>query len=539
MRSARAAADAGGTDALEGSRSLADLIRRRAAQYPERIAFVSPARTWTFGELDAQSNRIAQGFIAAGLGAGDCVASLTKHAAECILLLLAASKIEAVLAPLNWRLSVRELEYVLGVARPKVLMTDAALLGTAGEVRVVDIPCRLVTDEPDDPALLSTWASRYPALDPGGEPRLDSVTARLFSSGTTGFPKAADLSHRGILTHCIEWTGPFRYVQGGTTHLNVLPTFHVSGIVNAVWMLALAGTAVFQPEFNPQRYLAAIERHRVTDAFAVPAMLRALVECPEIRTTDLSTLRCIAYGGAPIDEVLLSRCIKELGCGFLQVYGMTEASGTLTALYPEEHDPGGPRASLLRSVGKPGAHVELRIVSPGDRHDCVEGEVGEVWVRSAQLMLGYHGDAAATAAAFPEGRDPPGGWLRSGDAGYLEAGYLFLHDRIKDMIITGGENVYPAEVEMTLAAHPAVAESAVIGVPDEKWGETVKACIVLRGGATTTASELIGFARSRLAHYKCPTSVDFLESLPRNPSGKILKRVLREPYWSGRTRNIA
>ena len=539
MRRARAGADVGGADAIGSSRSLAHVIRLRAGQFPERIAFVTPAGNWTFGELDAQSNRIAQGFIAAGVAAGDCVASLTKHAAECILLLLAASKIDAVLAPLNWRLSATELEYVLGVARPKVLMADSVLAGVLGEVRTAAIPCRLVTDGPDDPALLSRWASAHLARDPGGEPRLDSVVARLFSSGTTGFPKAADLSHRGVLTHCIEWTGPFRYAYGDTTHLNVLPTFHVSGIVNAVWMLVLGGTAVFQPEFDPRRYLAAIERHRVTDAFAVPAMLRTLVECPEIRTTDLSSLRCIAYGGAPIDESLLTRCITEFGCGFLQAYGMTEASGSLTTLGPEDHDPSGPRAHLLRSVGKPAAHIELRIVSPLDRRDCGEGEVGEVWIRSPQLMLGYHGDAAATSAAFPEGRDPPGGWLRSGDAGYLEGGYLFLHDRIKDMIISGGENVYPAEVEMTLAAHPAIAESAVIGVPDEKWGETVKACVVLRTGAAATAAELIGFARGRLAHYKCPTSIDFLDSLPRNPSGKILKRVLRQPYWSGKSRNIA
>lgn len=538
MPSARA--NAGDTEALEGSRSLADLIRRRAAQHPERVAFVAPTRSWTYAELDAQSSRIAQGFIAAGVTAGDCVASLTRHGAECILMLLAAGKIDAVLAPLNWRLSVLELGYALGLARPKVIMLDSALASDAGQaLAVAQVGCRLLTDGPDDPARLSTWAANHPARDPGAEPQLDAVAARLFSSGTTGFPKAADLSHRGILTHCIEWTGPFKYVHGGTVHLNVLPTFHVSGIVNAVWMLVLGGTAVFQPEFNPQQYLAAIERHRITDAFAVPAMLRTLVDCPQIHTTDLSSLRCIAYGGSPIDEVLLTRCIRDFGCGFLQVYGMTEATGTLTALYPEEHDPGGPKARLLRSVGRPAAHIELRIVSPLDRHECAQGEVGEVWVRSRQLMLGYHDDEAATLAAFPEGHDPPGGWLRSGDAGYLEGGYLFLHDRIKDMIISGGENIYPAEVENMLATHPAVAECAVIGVPDEKWGETVKACIVLRAGSSATAAELIAFTRGRLAHYKCPTSVDLLDALPRNPSGKILKRMLREPYWAGRSRNIA
>ncbi len=539
MHAAAAGAASGGVNAVGGVRSLAELIRRRATQYPERVAFISPARTWTFGELDARSSRIAQGFIAAGVGAGDAVASLTKHAAECILMLLAANKIDAVLAPLNWRLSAPELEYVLGVSRPKVLMADAALAGTLAEVRTPAVPYQLVTDRPEEGTFLGKWADRYPARDPGVEPRLDSVTARLFSSGTTGFPKAVDLSHRGILTHCVEWTDPFRYVHGHTIHLNVLPTFHVSGIVNAVWMLYLGATAVFQSEFNPQRYLAAIERHRITDAFAVPAMLRAMVDCPEIGTTDLSSLRCIAYGGSPIDEALLTRCLEGFRCGFLQVYGMTEASGTLTALYPEEHGPGGARAQLLRSVGKPAAHIGLRIVSPTDRHDCADGEIGEVWVRSAQLMLGYHGDTAATVAAFPEGRDLPGGWLRSGDAGYLHDGYLFLHDRIKDMIISGGENVYPAEVELALSLHPAVAESAVIGVPDEKWGETVKACVVLRADAIASASELIAYSRARLAHYKCPTSIDFLEQLPRNPSGKVLKRVLRDPYWAGRTRNIA
>ncbi len=532
-------AAASGADALGGIRSLADLIRRRAAQYPDRIAFVTPVRTWTFRELDIESNRIAQGFSAAGVGVGDSVASLTKHAAECMLLLLAANKIDANLVPLNWRLSARELEYVLGVSRPKVLMVDAFLIDTLAEVKTPGIACRLTTDLRDDPALVGTWAAAYPARDPGVEPQLDSVATRLFTSGTTGYPKAANLTHRGVLTHCIEWTSPFHYVHGGTTHLNVLPTFHVSGIVNAVWMLYLGGTAVFQPEFSAQSYLAAIERYRVTDAFAVPAMLRVMVDCAEIRTTDLSSLRSIAYGGSPMDEALMSRCLERFGCGFLQVYGMTEASGTLTVLYPEEHEPGGQRAHLLRSVGRPAPHIELRIVGPIDRHACADGEVGEVWIRSPQLMRDYYGDTLATADAFPEGREPPGGWLRSGDAGYLEKGYLFLHDRIKDMIISGGENVYPAEVEMTLAMHPAVAEIAVIGVPDEKWGETVKACVVLRPGSKATASELISYARERLAHYKCPTSVDFIELLPRNPSGKVLKRLLREPYWSGRSRNIA
>ncbi len=539
MEDGPAGAAAGGADTLAGLASLAQLIRRRAAEAPGRLAFVAATRSWTYAELDAQSNRIAQGLVAAGVGPGDCVASLTRHAAECILLLLAANKLGAVMSPMNWRLSAGEIDYALGLARPKVLMADAFMAPTLAQLCGPVRPLQLVTDSADAADGLAQWAARHPALDPGAEPRIDDVSTRLFSSGTTGFPKAVDLSHRGILTQCIEWTEPFGYRQGDTVHLNVLPTFHVSGVVNAVWMLFLGSTAVFLPEFNPQRYLEAIARHRVTDAFAVPAMLKAMVECPEIRTTDLSTMRCIAYGGSPIDEQLLERCLEAFGCGFLQVYGMTEASGTLTALLPHEHDPGGPKAWLLRSVGRAGRHIDLRIVRPGDGGECAEGEVGEIQVRTAQLLRGYHDDEAATAAAFPLGRGPGGGWLRTGDAGYLQEGYLFLHDRIKDMIISGGENVYPAEVERTLVLHPAVAELAVIGVPHEKWGETVKACVVLKDGATATAAELIAWARSRLAHYKCPTSIDFIPALPRNPSGKVLKRSLREPYWSGRDRNIA
>jgi acyl-CoA synthetase (AMP-forming)/AMP-acid ligase II len=536
---ASGATGAGGVEVLGSLGSLADVVRRRGAGLRDRVAYVAPTRTWSYADLHAESNRVAQGFLAAGVRRGDSVACLTKHGAECALLLFAAGKIGAVLAPLNWRLSARELEYVLGVGRPKVLVADSFMAATLAQVPTQPGTVRLVTDEPTGEGAFRRWMAGFPDLDPGVEPAIEDVAARLFSSGTTGFPKAVDLTHRGFLTQCIEWTGPFRYVHGATTHLNVLPTFHVSGVVNAVWTVYLGGTSVFYPEFDAKRYLAAIAQHRVTDAFVVPAMLRTLVELPEIHTTNLSSLRSIAYGGSPIDEGLLVKCLERFGCGFLQVYGMTEGNGTLTALLPEEHDPGGPRAHLLRSVGRPGPHIELRITHPASGEPCSEGEVGEIWIRSRQLMREYYNDAAATAAAFPRGREPRGGWFRSGDAGYIQDGYLYLFDRIKDMIISGGENIYPAEVEMTLAAHAAVADLAVIGVPDEKWGETVKACIVLRPGATATAAELIGYARSRLAHYKCPTSIDFVDALPRNPSGKILKRVLREPYWAGRTRNIA
>ncbi len=525
-------------DLSPAAASLADLIRLRRETSRDQAAIFTRSRTWTYGELDDASNQVAQGLAAVGVGPGDCVACLTKHATNCLVLIFAASKLGAILAPLNWRLSAQELEYVIGLAQPKVLAADSFLGPALQGISKPSVQRMVVGDEATLIEGVASLADGRSLADPGVEPASDSAAVRLFSSGTTGLPKAVDLSHRGILTQCREWTGLFGYVEGSTVHLNVLPTFHVSGIVNAIWMVWLAGKSVCYPQFDAREYLEAISRYRVTDAFVVPTMLRGLVEAPESGSTDLSSLRSIAYGGSPIDEALLTRCLERFKCGLLQVYGMTECSGTVTLLPARDHDPGGIRRHLLRSVGMPGPHVEVRVVHPMSGRACGDGEIGEVWIRSQQNMLGYFTNPESTAAAFPEGRDERGGWYRSGDAGYWREGYLYLHDRIKDMIISGGENIYPAEVEAVIATHPAVAEVAVIGVPHEKWGETPKACIVLRDNAAVTESELIVFTRARLAHYKCPTSVDFLEALPRNPSGKVLKRNLREPFWVGRARPI-
>ena len=245
------------------------------------------------------------------------------------------------------------------------------------------------------------------------------------------------------------------------------------------------------------------------------------------------------WRAAPISESVLAAATRLFGCGFMQLYGLTETTGAIVYLPPADHDPDGPRRHLMRSAGKAGRLVGLRIVDTASGRDQPEGEVGEIWIRSPQNMLGYWGNPEATAQAFPEGRDAQGGWFRTGDAGYLREGYLFIHDRIKDMVISGGENIYPAEVENALMKHPAVADCAVIGVPDARWGESVKACVVLREGATVTEREIIDFMRAQIAHYKCPKSVDFLAALPRNPSGKLLKYVLRQPYWAGRDRAVS
>jgi len=298
--------------------------------------------------------------------------------------------------------------------------------------------------------------------------------------------------------------------------------------------MSRGGRSIIVRDVDPQLLLELIEGERITEMFLVPAVLMFLLATPSLGTTDLSSIRVIFYGASPISEDVLVKCMEAFGCAFCQVYGMTETTGAITFLPFEDHDPNGPRRGLLRSAGKPHAAVQLRIVDPDTGADAPIGEVGEVWTRSSFNMAGYWGKERDTAATIDKD-----GWLRTGDAGYFDAdGYLYLHDRIKDMVVSGGENVYPAEVENVLVSHPSVADAAVIGVPHERWGETVKAIVVLAPGAELDERALIEHCRASLAHYKCPTSVDVIDALPRNPSGKILKRELRTPYWAGRGRAI-
>jgi long-chain acyl-CoA synthetase len=261
-------------------------------------------------------------------------------------------------------------------------------------------------------------------------------------------------------------------------------------------------------------------------------VLQFLLQMPDLEDVDFSALEYLIYGASPISEDVLRRAMQTFGSKFVQAYGLTETTGAIVSLAPEDHDPDN-RPDLLRSAGKPWPWVELRIVDH-DGDDAADGEVGEIWTRSAQNMKGYWNMPEATAEVIG-----PDGWLRTGDAGYMKDGYVYLYDRVKDMIVSGGENVYPAEIENVLMSHTDIEDAAVVGVPDERWGEAVKAIVVRSEGSKVSEAELIDFARKNLAGYKCPKSVDFVAGpLPRNPSGKLLKRVLREPYWQGQTRRI-
>jgi long-chain acyl-CoA synthetase len=296
--------------------------------------------------------------------------------------------------------------------------------------------------------------------------------------------------------------------------------------------MAKQARTVLMRELDPVAMTKLIEAEGITHAFLVPAVLQFLLLVPT-DDVDLSSMKLIAYGASPISEEVLVASMQQFGCDFVQVYGLTETSGAVTQLDPEDHDPGGDRAHLLRSAGRPMPGVELKIVDPDTGETLPDGTVGEVWIRTDQNMLGYWKLPDATAEALPGE-----GWFRSGDAGYLADGFLFIHDRVKDMIVSGGENIYPAEIENILMSHPAVADVAVIGIPSEQWGESPHAVVVAAADAEPDADDLLAYARERLAGFKVPRSVEFVEAIPRNPSGKMLKRELRAPYWEGRDRNV-
>ena len=315
----------------------------------------------------------------------------------------------------------------------------------------------------------------------------------------------------------------------GVPNLVCLPMFHIGGAGWGIAGLFSGATNHVVREFIPAEILQIIERERLQVMLLVPAMILFLVQAPQIRETDLSSLRLIVYGAAPIPAELLKQAMAIFPCGFQQVYGLTETTGAITLLPPDDHDPDDARKLLSCGYAQKG--VELRIVGD-DGKDLATGEVGEIAVRSPQVMGGYWSLPDATGAR-------PGRLVLHRRRGLpRREGYLYIYDRVKDMIVSGGENIYPAEVESALFGHPAVADVAVIGVPDERWGEAVKAVVVKKPDAEVTAGELIDWARERIAGYKLPKSVDFIDTLPRNPTGKILKRELRKPYWGDKQRQV-
>ena len=521
---------------LNETQVLADVFRVRAARQPEIRAQIFGDRVTTYAELDRHATQIANGLMALGVGPQRRIGYLGKNSDLYFELLLGSLKANVVIVSVNWRLAPPEASAILIDAQAEILFVGrgfapmAEAIAACGYVApkyiAMNGPC---LDWPD----FMSWRNAQPDEDPMLQIVADDTAIQLYTSGTTGLPKGVELSNRNWIAFLEDYeTAGFAGLGPDDVVLTCMPVFHAAGTNVGVAALACGCTNVVMEEVTISGLLTLIPQHGVTLTLLVPAVILALVQHPDAPLTDLRSLRRLLYGASPIAETTLLRAQALLpDVEFWQVYGATETNASGTTLAPAFHE--GPDAKL-RSCGRPYPNVEVRVVDPLGESLPAEN-VGEIVIRAAAVMKGYWNQPEATQAVFIDG-----GWLRTGDAGYFDAdGFLYIHDRIKDMIVSGAENIYPAEVENALFSHPAIADAVVIGVPDERWGEAVKAIVVLKPDQPATEEDIVAFVRTLIAGYKIPKSIDFVSSLPRNASGKLLRRELRAPFWKGRTRQVA
>ncbi|MGE0878515.1 MAG: long-chain-fatty-acid--CoA ligase [Acidimicrobiia bacterium] len=504
-----------------------------AHRHPEAEMAVHDGVTTTYGDAAARVDRMA-GAFARDLAPGDRFAVLAKNSVDLLLVYLAAFKAGVVPVPLNYRLAPPEWRYIVNDSASRLLLAESEFVDGVDAI-AADLPAlQLKVAWSEQPAekwvALSDWLGDPLSSETSFERRVDDCI-QMYTSGTTGRPKGAVLTHQALHATMSQWglTLPLRF---GERMLLATPIYHVAGILIGMHILARGASAWIFTDFDAAEVVRVLDEERIVQTLLVPAMMQACLAVDGVDDRKFEHLRLFAYGASPIAEATLRRALTVFGCEFVQSFGMTECNN-LTYLWPADHrralagEPG-----LLLSTGRAGPGSAIKIVDD-DGNDAPPGVVGEIWGRGPQMMRGYWNLPEASADALA------GGWMHTGDAGYIdENGYLYVKDRVKDMISSGAENVYPREVENVLFEHPAVADVAVIGVPSEQWGETVKAIVVRKAGATVTDTELIDFCRGQLAGFKRPRSVDFVEEIPRNPSGKVLKRVLREPYWEGHGRYV-
>jgi len=496
-------------------------VTRRAFLSGDRPALVQDERTLTYGDLDARTSALARALTGLGVRRFDRVALLALNSAEFVETLFACAKLGAICVPVNFRLGPDEVAYILADSGADVLVTHAAFAETARTAAAgpgVRLRHTLVIGDPADGML-----PYEDVLGSGGTATLDmgvaesDVHAIMYTSGTTGRPKGAMLTHANAIANARHSALMGRGLNADDVTVTVAPMFHIGGLgVHTLPFVYLGATNVVQSAFDPAALLAAMARYRVTVQFLVPAMWAAVMRT-DLDAYDLSALKLAVSGGAPTPLTVID-FFQARGIPFQEGFGMTETAPAV-ALLDAEHV-----KEKTGSIGRPLFHVEARVVDAEDR-DRPTDVVGELVVRGPNVFAGYWMLPEATAEAFRNG------WFHTGDLGRIdEDGFITLVDRKKDMIITGGENVYPVEVENVLYRHDAVTEAAVIGLPDEKWGESVTAIVALAPGAAASADDLIAFTRDRIAHFKCPRRVEFTEALPRNATGKILKTELRRQY---------
>ncbi|MFQ5503196.1 MAG: long-chain-fatty-acid--CoA ligase [Planctomycetota bacterium] len=515
---------------------LHDSLDYRAREHADQDFALFGDQRLTYAQALAEANRVANALVAAGLEIGDRIAVLSKNSIEMVLLFYACSKAGVVPVPINYRLAPPEWSAIIRDAGAKLLLAQAPLAEALEPVRsdldevkrFISLDGSMSGYEP-----FAAFIADHRTDPPEREISSNEDLYQMYTSGTTGRPKGAILT-QGAVCEQLHQVSMVYGISPAERALFVAPLYHAAAAVTSFAVIEMGGTLFIQEDFDPQAVVHALAQERISFALLVPAMIQfCLVSVPDVAEHSYDDLRLITYGGSPIAEEILRRAIDVLGCEFVQGYGMTETAAAITYLLPADHRralAGMPQ--LLVTAGRPVMGTEVKIVDEDDT-PLPNGAVGEIVVRGPQLMRGYWNLPEATERALR------GGWMHTGDAGSMDdEGYIFIRDRLKDMIVSGGENVYPREVEEVLYQHPAVADAAVIGVPDERWGESVKAIIVRRPGQEVSADEILAFCAGRIGGYKRPRSVEFSEELPRNPSGKVLKNDLREPYWTGHERRI-
>ncbi len=511
--------------------TMPHMLRRQALARPGAVAFVAGEQSVSYAELDRRSDRIATALRGAGAAVQDRVAIVDQNSIRYFELFFGSAKAAMTLVGVNTRLAPPEIAWIVNDARARVLFVSRPHYAAAEKIEPELLhTTHIVALDGDHPRWPSwdDWIGRH-ANDklPTTDGRLDHDVIQLYTSGTTGHPKGVCHTNDTWLRYADATAAAWADYGHDTVTLVCMPVFHVAGFNQTCLTIRAGGRVILLTKAEPAEIVGAMDRHGVTDTLFVPAIIRGVLDHAQREGIRPNTLRTISYGASAMPLDLLAAARGFFGCGFVHLYGLTEILGAGTYLPSAEHT-----AELLLSCGRAYPGLSVRIVD-GDGRVLPAGEVGEIVMQCGWTMREYWRQPDATADTVRNG------WLHSGDAGRLdEHGYLFLHDRVKDMIKTGGENVYPLEVELALLAHPSVADVAVIGVPDVHWGEAVKAVVVLKPGSVLDAAGLLADARARLAGYKLPKSIDVVEALPRNASGKVLRRVLRERYWSAHTRRI-
>lgn len=516
---------------------VSDWFEFYARNQPEAPFAVQGGRTLTWAEADAATARLGARLLQAGVGRGGRFGYLSKNSIEMTLMYVAAARTGAVPVPLNYRLAPVEWAYIVGDAGCRVVLAQDEFAAGVDTVRDQLGGAELVLLD----GAREGWAPVTAWLDETGSDQLpDEVTAgdvlyQIYTSGTTGRPKGVLLTQENVLANLHQVAATWSSRLGPQERMLVCtPMYHVSGAVAAIATATWGLTLVIHADFDPAAVVADLDEGGVVNTTLVPVMIQACLAVPGVEERRFEKLRTISYGAAPITQALMNRAHGVFGCELVQGFGQTEASSCITMLTSADHDAAATRPELLGSVGRPLPGTKVRIVDPATDEELPTGEVGEIVTRGPQVMQGYWKAPEQTAATLR------GGWLHTGDAGYVDAdGYVYIQDRIKDMIVTGGSNVYSVEVELVVATHPKVREAAVIGVPDETWGETVLAVVTLHEGESLTLEELQAHCRESLGGYKVPRRLEVADALPRNPSGKVLKHVLREPHWAGRERRVS